>query len=389
MFSPSVLSVMDKCVEWRRHLHERPELSFRETETTKYILEQLSGVPGIEIRRPTQTGCVAVLRGAKPGRTVAVRADIDALPIGEETGLPFSSRTPGVMHACGHDGHTAILLAAVRLLAEERDKFSGEARFLFQPAEELPPGGARAMADAGAADGVDEIYGYHLSSNFPTGTFGVRSGALTSATDRFDITVIGRGGHSAFPETCVDPIPAAAQLVLALQSVVSRNVRAVEPAVLSVCMVNAGHAYNIIPDSVAVTGSTRTFSEETRALVERRIGEIARGVCGSAGARCEYRFERGYASVVNDRELTEAGRRVIEEAFGKQAVLDIDPLMPGEDFSAFLDRAPGFFVEIGARNEEKGCTVAHHNKGYLMDEDALAYGVEYVTRLVRSRLRDE
>ena len=324
--------------------------------------------------------------GVQPGPVLALRADIDALPIQEETGLPYASTVPGVMHACGHDGHAAMQLAAAKLLAAERTSLKGEVRFLFQHAEELPPGGAVEMLKAGVMKGVDELYGMHLSSNFPTGTFGVRPGALTSATDRFDIRVIGKGGHSAFPETCVDPIVIAGEIVGALQTLVSRRIQAVEPAVVSVCMIHAGEAYNIIPGEVAITGSTRTFSKETRERLPKLMEELARGICAAHGADCDFKFTLGYASVMNDKALTVSSRKVIEEHFGESAVLEIDPLMPGEDFSALQEDCPGFFVELGARSEEKGITFPHHNCRYLMDEDALKYGVEYLYQLVRSRL---
>lgn len=387
--SPKVQNILPQCIAWRRHLHMHPELSFEEVETTAFLLEELGKIPGLELHTPTRTGVVAVLKGAYPGRTIAIRGDIDALPIQEETELPFASRVPGVMHACGHDGHTSMLLCAARLLAAQREELHGEVRFFFQHAEELPPGGAIEMARAGVMEGVEELYGLHLSSNFPTGTFGVRPGPLTSATDRFDITIRGKGGHSAFPETCVDPVVIAAQVILALQTVVARRIRAVEPAVVSVCMVEGGSAYNIIPGEVKLTGSTRTFEKSTRDALPGMLEGIVQGVCASAGASYDFAFSRGYASVVNDKALTEQASRLIENVFGREAVLDIDPLMPGEDYSAFLDYAPGFFVELGARNEAKGCDMPHHNSRYLMDEDALGYGVEYLYRLGLNRLGAE
>jgi len=386
MFLPKVQEMEPQIIAWRRHMHADPELSFQEFRTTAFLTEELRKIPGLKLSFPTKTGVVAVLKGARPGRTIALRADIDALPITEETQLPYVSRNPGVMHACGHDGHAAMQLAAAALLAPMKDQLCGEVRFLFQHAEELPPGGAAEMAAAGVMDGVSEVYGMHLSSSFPTGTFGVRSGALTSATDRFDIKVIGKGGHSAFPETCVDPIIAAAQVVTALQTVVSRKIRAVEPAVVSVCMMHAGQAYNIIPGEVTLTGSTRTFDRETRKTLPHMLEQLARGTCEANGAGCEFHFTPGYASVINDKALTQAGQQVIRDAFGDDAILEIDPLMPGEDFSALLDFCPGFFVELGARNAETGCTVPHHNSRYLMDEGALIYGTEYLYRLVCSRL---
>ncbi len=386
IFSKEVLAVMPRCIEWRRRLHQYPELSFEEYKTTAFLIEELRKIPGLELQMPTKTGVVAILRGAYPGRRIALRADIDALPIQEETGLPFASQVPGIMHACGHDGHTAMQMAAAALLAEEREQLHGEVRFIFQHAEELPPGGAVEMAACGVMEGVEEIYGMHLSSAFPTGSFGIRAGALTSATDRFDIKILGKGGHSAFPETCTDPIVAAAQLITALQTVVSRNIKATEPAVVSVCMVNAGSAYNIIPGEISLTGSTRTFNKETRQELPKLLERLTKGVCESFGASYEFRFTLGYASVINDKKLTQVCRQVVDDAFGKEALFELEPLMPGEDFSAFLEHCPGFFMELGARSEAKGCTVPHHNGHYLLDEDALPYGVEYLCRLVRDRL---
>jgi len=386
VFLPEVLEIEGKMIAWRRHLHKKPELSFQERQTTDYILEQLGDVPGLELTTPTKTGVVATLKGAQPGRVIALRADIDALPIQEETDLLFASETDGVMHACGHDGHTAMQMAAAVLLSQKREQLHGEVRFLFQHAEELPPGGAEEMVKAGVIRGVSEIYGMHLSSSFPTGTFGVRSGALTSATDRFDIKIIGKGGHSAFPETCIDPVVTAAQTIVALQTVVARKIKAIEPAVISVCMLQAGQAYNIIPGEVSLTGSTRTFDRKTREELPSTLEQIVKGICESAGAMYEFQFTRGYASVTNDQVLTDNGRQLIQRTFGKPAVLEIDPLMPGEDFSAFLDFCPGFFVELGARNEKEGCIVPHHNSKYLMDEAALRYGAEYLYELVQDRL---
>jgi amidohydrolase len=386
MFSQTTLDLEPQLIDWRRQLHANPELSFEEEQTTAFLVDELRKIPGLTLSRPTKTGVVAVLQGAHPGRTIALRADIDALPIQEETALPYASKTPGVMHACGHDGHAAMQLAAAKLLAAERDSLCGEVRFLFQHAEELPPGGAIELLEAGVMDGVDEVYGMHLSSNFPTGTFGVRAGALTSATDRFDIRIIGKGGHSAFPETCVDPIVIAAEIITALQTLVSRRIQAVEPAVVSVCMVQAGQAYNIIPGEVRLTGSTRTFDPETRKTLPQRMEQLVSGICAAHGAAYDFQFTLGYASVLNDKALTAAGRQVIERQFGPDAVLEIDPLMPGEDFSALLAACPGFFVELGARNEATGCTVPHHNSRYLMDEAALKYGTEYLYQLVRARL---
>lgn len=386
VISDEVKQVMGECIGWRRHLHENPELSFEEYDTTNYLENKLSELEGIVLRRYAKTGVVAILRGAKPGRTILLRADIDALPIQEDTGLPFASKKPGVMHACGHDGHTAMMLAAATILSKERDCLSGEVRFLFQHAEEQPPGGAAELARLGVMDGVDELYGLHLSSLYPTGRFGVRAGALTSATDRFEIDVVGKGGHSAYPEGAHDAIVMAAQVVLAIQTIVSRRVAATEPIVVSVCQINAGTAYNILPDEVHIVGSTRTFSEKTRKRLPKIMEDIVRGITETDDSTYRFRFVKGYASVVNDAALTSHCRNLIEKNFGHDATFDIEPLMPGEDYSALQGFCPGFFVELGARNEEKGIVYPHHNPHYLLDEDALQYGVEYWCDLVRDRL---
>ncbi len=384
--SPEVLAEVPECVAWRRHLHENPELSFQEFDTTDYIIAALEDIGGMELRRYAKTGVVAILRGARPGRTILLRADIDALPIQEETGLPYASRNPGVMHACGHDGHTAMMLAAARILSRHAGELAGEVRFLFQHAEELPPGGAAELDRLGVMDGVDELYGLHLSSNYPTGRFGVRAGALTSATDRFEIDIVGKGGHSAYPETAHDAVVMAAQVVLALQTIVARRVSATEPAVVSVCQVEGGSAYNILPDEVHLVGSTRTFSEATRDRLPALMEGIVAGITAADDSTYRFRFIKGYASVINDAQLAAHTRELIERSFGKGATFDIEPLMPGEDYSALQGHCPGFFVELGARDEARGITCPHHNPHYLMDEEALPYGIQYWCDLVRDRL---
>lgn len=395
LLTSEIQSELSEMIGWRRHLHRHPELSFEEYKTTEYILDILKEIPGLEIRRPAATGCIAVLKGAAPQeermaaptRTILLRADIDALPIQEENNLSYRSACSQVMHACGHDGHTAMMLAAAKILAAHRDQLRGEVHFLFQHAEELPPGGAAELEKLGIMNGVDELYGLHLSSNFPTGSFGVRAGALTSATDRFDIRIIGKGGHSAFPETTVDPVVIAGEVITAFQTIVSRRIRAVEPAVVSICQIGGGSAYNIIPGEVTLTGSTRTFNAETREQLPEIMEQIVKGLCDAAGADYEFQFSPGYASVINDKKLTEHCRQEIGQWFGPSAILDIDPLMPGEDYSALQTHCPGFFVELGARSEEKGITAPHHNSHYLLDEDALAFGLQYWVNLVLDRLQ--
>lgn len=387
LISSQVKDLEEQLLTWRRHMHMHPELSFQEYETSNYIESQLKSFGnGIEISRPTKTSVMAVIKGSKPGRTIALRADIDALPIQETNDLPFASVNPGVMHACGHDGHAAILLAVAKLISGIKDSLSGEVRLFFQHAEEVPPGGASEMLKAGVMDGVEEVYGLHISSNYKTCTFGLRSGALTSATDRFDIVIKGKGGHSAFPEECVDPVVVGAQIITALQTIISRQTAAIDPAVLSICKVNAGQAYNIIPGTMTLSGSTRTFNHKTRENLPKRMEQIIKGITDAYHADYEFSFDKGYGSVINDAGLTKHVEELLTGHFGKERVAEIDPLMPGEDFAVFSAVCPGCFIELGALNPEKKCDSPHHNSNYRMDEDALVYGVEYFVLLIKDRL---
>ena len=374
-------------IEWRRHFHKHAELSFQEFETSNYIEEQLKSFGNVEISRPTKTGVIGKIHGAKPGPTIAFRADIDALPMTEVNDLPFASVNEGAMHSCGHDGHTAILLGLAKMVSEHANDLCGTVVCIFQHAEELPPGGAAEMVAAGVMEGIDEIYGLHLSSNYPTGSFGVVNGALTSATDSFDIKVIGKGGHSSLPEQCVDPIVMAAQIVLGLQNITARRISAYETAVLSVCQISGGEAYNIIPGEVVLRGSVRTFTKELRNKMPDMISEISNGIAASMGGSCEVTYTRGYDSVINDVALTDDARDVIRSYFGNDAVLEIKPVMPGEDFSAFTEvGCPGTFVEIGTRNPEKGTDKPHHNPAYMMDEDGLYYGLGLFAGIVEKKM---
>lgn len=383
-----VKQLHEQIIEWRRHFHQNAELSFEEYKTSDFIEEKLKSFGNIEISRPTKTGVIGKIYGKKEGPVIALRADIDALPMTETNDLPFVSVNKGAMHSCGHDGHAAMLLGIAKLFSEKTEQLKGTLVCIFQHAEEVPPGGAIEMVRAGVMEGVDEIYGIHLSSNYPTGKFGIVSGPLTSATDRFDIKVIGKGGHSSLPEQCVDPIVAAAQIVTGLQNIVARRISAYDTAVLSVCQIHGGDAYNIIPGEVTITGSVRTFSKELRNNMPVMIKEISDGIAASMGAKCEVSYERGYDSVVNDEALTDTAREVIADWFGQEAVLEIQPVMPGEDFSAFTEAAgcPGVFVEIGTRNEEKGTTRPHHNTTYLMDEDGLYYGTAFFAAMIEKKM---
>ncbi|MBQ7796519.1 MAG: amidohydrolase [Lachnospiraceae bacterium] len=383
-----VKEMHQQVIEWRRHFHKHAELSFQEFETSDFIEAQLHSFGNVEVSRPTKTGVIGKIYGKEAGPTIALRADIDALPMTEINDLPYKSVNDGAMHSCGHDGHTAILLGIAKMFSSKTELLKGTLVCIFQHAEELPPGGASEMVNSGVMEGVDEIYGLHLSSNYPTGKFGVVNGPLTSATDSFDVRVIGKGGHSSLPEQCVDPIVMAAQIVLGLQNIAARRISAYETAVLSVCQISGGDAYNIIPGEVLLRGSVRTFSKELRNKMPEMITEISNGIAMSMGGRCEVTYTRGYDSVINDVALTDDARAAIADYFGEDAVLEIKPVMPGEDFSAFTEAAncPGTFIEIGTRNPEKGTDRPHHNPSYLMDEDGLYYGLGLFTSLIEKKM---
>lgn len=372
--------VAEQVVAWRRYLHQHPELSFQEDKTSQYVYEMLESFGNLELSRPTKTSIVARLIGSEPGKVLGIRADIDALPIHEENEVPYASSQPGVMHACGHDGHTAMLLGAAKILSGYKDKIKGEVRFIFQHAEELPPGGAAEIVRSGAADGMDSIIGIHLASYLPVGKFGVLYGALTSSTDRFDITIQGKGGHSSQPEMTVDPIVIGASVISHLQQIVSRNVSALDKVVISVTMLNAGTAYNIIPDTLTITGSTRCFDEEIRKNIPIWIEKIVKGITDAHGASYEFKYSLGYTSVVNDQKVTKLMEDTIRERWGEEVIVFIDPVMPGEDFSEYLKKAPGCFIQLGAGNPEKGFTYPHHHPRFDFDEDCLVRGVELFIR---------
>lgn len=389
-YDPVVKAIEHELISWRRHLHQFPELSFKEFETTDFIEEKLREFGNLEILRSTRTGIVGQIVGSKSGipHIIAIRADIDALPIQEENDLSFCSRNPGVMHACGHDGHTAILLGLAKILSSQLDQFCGEVRFIFQHAEELPPGGAIEMLQAGVMESVDLVLGLHLSTQWDTGVFGIKSGVLTSAVDRFDIEINGKGGHCAYPEQCVDPLITMAELILALQTIVSRKLSPTDPAVISVCMANAGTAYNIIPDKAFLSASVRSFSPAARLLIEQEVNRITDGIAQSTGTHCLVKYEKGYPSVINNPQLAKMASEVLLNRFGEEHVTEIGILMPGEDFSYLIQGRPGFFVELGSRNAEKDCTHPHHNPNYCLDEDALLFGLQYSYDMVMKLLNN-
>src|SRR4051794_2987624 len=365
--------VLEQVVEWRRHLHRHPELSFHEEETGAFVARTLEGFgDAVEVTRPAGHSVVARLDTGRPGPGVALRADIDALPIEEQSGVEFASERPGAMHACGHDGHTAMLLGAASALVQARDRLpGGELRLIFQAAEELAPGGARDLVAAGALDGVDFVYGCHLWTELDYGKVAAVPGPFMAAADFFTLAVTGRGGHGGLPHLATDTIAIAAQVVSNLQHVVARRIDPLERAVVSVGAFHAGEAPNVLPDRAELAGTVRTFDAGVRERIPVLIEEIVRGVTSAHGAEYELDYQLGYEPVVNDGRATALVREVIDA----DALFDLAPIMGGDDFSAYLAKAPGCYAFVGARDEASGAVFPHHHPRFRIDERALATGV--------------
>jgi len=368
---------------WRRDLHAHPELQYDVHRTAASVAEKLKAfgcdevVPGIG-----RTGVVGVIRGRKSGgKAIGLRADMDALPIEEQTGLPYSSTIPGKMHACGHDGHTAMLLGAARYLTETRN-FAGDAVVIFQPAEE-GGAGAAAMIKDGLMDrfGIEQVYGMHNGPGIPVGSFAIRSGPIMAATDAIDIKIDGLGGHAARPHKCIDSVLVGAQLISALQSIVSRSVDPLDSAVISMCEFHAGNARNVIPQTAELRGTVRTLTEEVRALVEKRVREIVEGVAKITGARIDLVYERGYPVTVNHARQTDVATRVAKEISGDANVHETPPLMGAEDFAYMLESRPGAFIFCG-----NGNTAGLHHPAYNFNDDAIVFGTSYWIKLVENTL---
>jgi hippurate hydrolase len=364
---------------WRRDIHAHPETAFEEHRTAEVVAKKLADF-GLEVHKGLAgTGVVGTLRGSRPGgRSIALRADLDALHIHEKNGFEHASRHEGRMHACGHDGHTTMLLGAARYLAETRN-FAGTVHFIFQPAEENE-GGARRMIEEGlfAKFPVDAVYGMHNWPGLPAGKFAVRPGPMMASFDIFEVRVTGKGAHAAMPHEGIDPVVIAAQLVTAFQTIVSRNTHPLESAVISVTQIHGGDTWNVIPDEVVLRGTTRTFKPEIQDLVERRMREVAESLCVAQGARMAWRYERRYPATINAPEPTETAAAVLAEIVGDENVRrDVLPSMGSEDFAFMLQQKPGSYVWIG-----NGGSANLHNPGYDFNDEILPLGASYWARLV-------
>jgi len=368
--------------EWRRAFHRRPETAFKEIETSATLRAYFERL-GMPVRAMAKTGLRADLQGLPGGRTVALRADMDALPLEEEGDKPGFSENPGACHACGHDGHMAALMGAADMLFRRKGDFQGRVVFLCQPAEELPPGGAGPMIEEGALDGVDSIFGLHFWQPLPTGKIGLIAGPVMAQSDNFRITVIGRGGHGSMPQSTADPILAAGHLIVALQSVVSRNVDPLKPAVLSFGTVSGGTVYNIIPNEVRLSGTVRTFDPAVQALMIKRLAEITEATGRAGGVRTVLEYEDGYPPLVNPPASVEFVRRMIDSLWGPDAFVPFSPVMGGEDFACYLQKIPGAFIFLGAGD---GMPYPHHHPGFDLDERALVPAAALLAALALSFL---
>ncbi|SIT83111.1 M20 metallopeptidase family protein [Pontibacter indicus] len=369
---------VEEVIKWRRHIHQNPEISFKEEQTSKYVEDVLKSMGNIEVSRPAKTSVIGVLKGAKPGKTVAFRADMDALPMQEETDLPFKSKNDGVMHSCGHDAHTAMLLGTAATLSRMQKELPGTVYFIFQHAEETPPGGAIDVINSGALKGVEAFFGMHVLPDFPAGHVGILPvGAASTAQDIFNLNIIGKGSHGSMPHLGIDPIVVGAAIVSALQTVVSRNVEPGEMTVVTIGKFQSGDAFNVIADRAELAASIRTTSDKTRKQVEERIKEIIESITKAYGATYELDYINTYPAIQNDEALNAHARKSAVAALGKEQIFDAPMMTASEDFAYYRKIAPVSFMTLGI-----GKGPANHNPGFTVEESALQNGVKAQVQII-------
>ncbi len=361
-------------IDIRRQIHQDPELSFQEFRTAEKIETELNKL-GISSKRVAETGVVADIGGKSDGLTVALRADIDALPLTELNKHSFSSNNEGVMHACGHDAHTAMLLGVAKHISETGSDFPGRIRLIFQPGEESPPGGAPRLIEAGVLKGVDYIVGQHVWTEYPTGTVGIYHDTMMSGGYWFEIHINGKGGHGSRPDETIDPIVTAAQFVSAAQTIVSRKIDPAKTAVLSFGSIRSGDAPNVIPETAVMLGTVRAFEQETIDQIGKEIENILKGVCYSSGATYKFDYNIGYPILRNNAEVAKVVEKVAINLLGQENVLYPPPRMSGEDFCMYLEKVPGAFYYLGVGNEQEGIISPQHSPTHDVDEKALVKGV--------------
>lgn len=374
-------------VKLRRYFHQHPELSFQEVHTPQTIAQFLTDID-IEVKTEVGgRGVVGYIRGGKPGKTVALRADFDALPIQDEKDVPYKSTVDGVMHACGHDAHTSTLLFVAKVLAEHREELAGTVVLIHQFAEEITPGGAISMIEDGCLEGVDAIFGTHLWSPMPIGTVGYNAGPFMAAADRFELKIIGKGGHGASPHETIDPIAVGTSIVQQLQQIISRRINPLKPAVLTVASFNAGSAFNVIPSTAGITGTVRTFDIDVQDQIIAEMEKIIATTCESAGATYIFNYTKGYPAVINHPDETALLVKSAKQVVGPEQTINIEPSMGGEDFAYYLQKVPGTFFFTGAGNAEKGITYPHHHGKFDVDEQAMLIAAKVLLTVTLDYLR--
>ncbi len=378
--NPQVKKFKNKIIKIRRDIHKHPELSFQEFRTAKLVSDSLKKF-GLEVDENIgKTGVVGILKGARPGKTIAFRADMDALPIQETSDLSYKSVNDGVMHACGHDAHTAMLLVAAEILSKNIEQISGKIKFIFQPAEE-GFGGAKFMIDDGALEGVEEIYGLHVWNYQESGTIGLKSGPVMAAADKFEIIIDGIGGHGAAPQGTVDCVVVSSYLIQSLQTIVSRNTNPIDSTAITIGQINGGYNFNIIADKVILKGTERSYTEENRLMIKKRLQEIINGTESMFNAKIELIYEDGYPPVINDIAATKKLSRIANKIVGNKL---ISPYlsMGGEDFSYFAQKVPGCFFFLGTMPDGKDKTsTPHHCSHFDIDEDSMVIGTSVFVEL--------
>jgi amidohydrolase len=378
-----IAGMRDWLIEIRRTIHSHPELGFEEVETSKLISAWLERF-GLDVKKGVaKTGVVGLLRGGAPGKTVALRADMDALPIDEATGVPYASKIKGKMHACGHDAHVTILLGVAKFFSSIRDQVKGNIKWIFQPGEE-GFGGGRVMVEEGVLEDpkVEGVFAAHVFPFLSTGKVGITEGEAMASSDKFTLRIIGKGGHGAYPHVTRDPILAAGHVITQIQSIVSRNVNPLDSAVVSFGAVHGGRAYNVIPDQVELSGTVRSLNPQVREELKSRIEQITRGVVLSLGMDYRYEFEYGYPVLTNDPQMSRLVISACSKEIGKENVEILQPSMGAEDFAYYLEKCPGAIFRLGVRNEKKGLIQPHHNALFNIDEEVLPFGVEMFVSVI-------
>ncbi|MBU1319678.1 MAG: amidohydrolase [candidate division Zixibacteria bacterium] len=369
----------------RRQLHQHPETAFEERETSKLLQDHLAPLGLLITRKVASTGFTALLKGDPNGKVAALRADMDALPVNEETGLPYRSKTKGKMHACGHDAHMSIAVGTAYILSDIRSDLKGSVKFIFQPAEETPPGGAIAMIEEGVlrSPDVDAIFGLHVDPDIPVGKIGIRDGVMMAGVVDFDLTVKGKGGHAARPDKCIDAIVVAANVVTQLQNIVSRRTDPLEPVVLTFGKISGGSARNVIAGEVTLSGTMRSLSNKTMARMKKLIENTCKHVTKASNAGFEIDYFTSYPPLINDESVNRYYRNAAQELYGKRSVVEIaSPLMASEDFARFLEHIPGAMMRLGVRNSKTDAIYPWHHNRFNIDEDAIGIGMAVCSKAI-------